>query len=357
MWFPSREMFITTLLIFILILSILVLVHEFGHFLAAKLSKVRVEEFGLGLPPKILGVKVGETIYSFNLLPIGGFVRLTGEETRSGVSGEFYSQPMFNKAFIVVAGVLMNFIFGFSLLSLGFAKIGVPEISDHIMIDQVSKGSPAEIAGFLPGDEIVRADNQKVNDYDSLTSLIKRKAGEKVIITVKRMQKEFKFEIIPRVNPPVGEGAMGVRLLVQPSVNYQKIPFWQVPEKAFNESLNLVGLMFAGLKNIVKELIFHKVIPEDVAGPVGIAKITGEVVKGGWWQIVNFMALLSFNLGVINILPFPGLDGGRLMFVILEKILGAKFSLRVQTFVNSIGIAILLFLMVAITYYDIVRSF
>lgn len=350
-------MIFTTLLIFSVILSILVLVHELGHFLVAKIFGVRVEEFGLGLPPRLFGFSFGETVYSLNLLPIGGFVKLAGEEGGQGKVGEFNSQKSLVKTSIVMAGVLMNLIFGFSLLSLGIAKIGMPEISTHFEITKVVKDSPAQIAGILPNDEIVSIDNQGFKNAETLTDLIKNKAGEKTAITVLRMKKSFTYEIVPRKNPPAGEGALGVTFASNAQVTYKRIPLQNVPVKGFEESVNLVGMMFGGLKSMLKEAILQRTVPQDVAGPVGIAKITATVAKGGLWQIINFMALLSFNLGVINMLPFPGLDGGRFLFVILEKVLGQRFNLGLQTFINSVGIAILLLLMAIITYFDIVRSF
>lgn len=350
-------MIITTLLIFFVILSVLVLVHELGHFLTAKFFGVKVEEFGLGLPPRLFGFSFGETIYSLNLLPIGGFVRLAGEEENQNLPREFNSQKTLVKASIVMAGVLMNLIFGFSLLSLGIAKIGMPEIATHFEITKVAKDSPAQIAGILPNDEIISIDNQGLENDEALTNLIKSKAGGKIAIVVSRMKKSFTFEIVPRINPPAGQGALGVTYASSAEVTYKKIALQNVPLKALGESVNLVGMMFDGLKNMLNEAIISRKMPQDVAGPVGIAKITGQVAKGGLWQIINFMALLSFNLGVINMLPFPGLDGGRFLFVILEKVLGQRFNLGVQTFINSVGIAILLFLMAIITYFDIVRSF
>ncbi len=165
-------MIFSTILIFILILSILVLVHEFGHFLAAKFSGVRVEEFGLGLPPRLFGFQLKETLYSLNLLPIGGFVRLAGEDAGQGTAEEFPSKGMLSKVLIVIAGVLMNRGLGYCLLSLGLLKIGAPIVSQHLLIDKVSQNSPAQSAGLMPGDEIIKADTQNVDWSDALTNYI-----------------------------------------------------------------------------------------------------------------------------------------------------------------------------------------
>lgn len=350
-------MFITTLLIFVVILSILVLSHEMGHFIVAKLFGVRVEEFGLGLPPKIFGYKLGETIYSINLLPFGGFVRLSGEEGGKGEPREFASRSAVIKSFIVLAGVLMNFVLGYALITLGFTQIGIPAIVDHLSITEVVKDTPAFKAGLLAQDEILKINGQPFSGLDGLTSNIKANAGRKISLTVKRGQKELTIQIVPRSNPPAGQGALGVRLLSDGEVTYLHVKLREVPVKALDESFNLVGLMFGGLKSIAQEVFVQRIFPKDISGPVGIARITGEVAKQGFWQVINLVALLSFNLGVINILPFPGLDGGRFLFIWLEKIFGSRFSLKLQTFMNTVGIALLLLLMAVITYYDIARSF
>src|SRR3989339_261912 len=191
-------MIITTLLIFFVILSILVLVHELGHFLTAKFFGVKVEEFGLGLPPRL---------------------------------------------------------FGFSLLSLGIARIGMPEIATHFEITKVAKDSPAQIAGLLPNDEIISIDNQGLENDEALTNLIKSKAGGKILIVVSRMKKSFTFEIVPRINPPAGQGALGVTYASSAEVTYKKIALQDVPLKGLGETVNLVGMMFDGLKNMLNEAI------------------------------------------------------------------------------------------------------
>lgn len=348
---------VITFLLFVLILSLLVLVHELGHFLFAKLAGVKVEEFGLGLPPKIWGFKRGETVYSINLLPIGGFVRLSGEEETKEAPNSFSRQGALTKSLVVTAGVIMNLLLGYLLVFVAFSQIGIPSVSIQLQITEVAEDSPAKNAKLLSNDQIVSVDEQKFSRLSDLTDYIRKMVGKEIVILVKREGGEQEIKVTPRLNPPVGQGSLGVKLLEQSQVNYTKIPFLLVPQKALEESLKLIGLMFSGLSDLIKNVWETKSIPRDVAGPVGILRLTNEVAKDGAWQVISFISLLSFNLGVINILPFPGLDGGRLLFIILEKIFGSRFSLKLQTFINTVGIAALLLFMALITYYDITRAF
>ncbi|MBM4401689.1 MAG: site-2 protease family protein [Candidatus Cloacimonetes bacterium] len=430
-----------TIFTFIVLLSILILIHELGHFLAAKRAGVRVEEFGLGYPPRIWGKKVGETIYSLNFLPIGGFVRLTGElpeavsepepqypplaeeavresevfveeefleaqvggeqivaqskevevvETSKSLSGlpeprysslveavpsvdpkSFADKSNLVKASILTSGVLMNFFLGVILVGIVFAFLGVPEIKNVIELSEVVPGAPAAEAGLKSAELILKLktptfaeasagrQNSKlktVTTSEDFVSFVNEHLGEEVIFEVRNKEGETReVSVVPRAEPPEGQGPLGIVFVVVPEISYQKISLWQVPAQAVSESLKLAGLMFGGVARIFKDLILASEVPKDITGPVGIARLTGEVAKQGFFQVVNFAALLSINLGVINILPFPGLDGGRLSFVLAEVVLRRKIKAKYQKWVHTIGIAVLLLLMLIVTFYDILR--
>ena len=407
-----------TILTFIILLSILVLIHELGHFLAAKRAGVRVEEFGLGYPPQLWSKRIGETIYSINLLPIGGFVRLTGEEgdlpgmiqeeksvsvESAGIEGSavevsveqehfevqvddarivaevkevaisnypegsmrdsrsFADQTNFVKTSILISGVLMNFLLGVLLVAITFAFLGMPEIKNLIELQEVIPGTPAAEAGLQSGElisgfRVQGSGFRAVGSSEEFVEFVNQCLGEEIVFEARSQEEEVReVSVIPRVEPPEGEGPLGIIFVVVPEISYHKIPVLQVPGRAVIEGFKLAGLVLGGVVRIFRDLVFAGKVPKDIAGPVGIARLTGEVAKQGFFQVVNFAALLSINLGVVNILPFPGLDGGRLSFVLAEVVLRRKIKAKYQKWVHTIGIDALLLLMLLITFYDILR--
>lgn len=367
-------------LVFVAILSVLVLAHELGHFLAAKLSGIKVEEFGLGLPPRLLRLfKIGETEYTINWLPIGGFVKLYGEDGEEKGERAFYTQSNLTKAVVLAAGVAMNFVLGFLLMAVVIAALGAPQIGSAGWVTDVQSGSPAQKAGLLKEDEIIayglptETALTQVQDDASFIEFVKKQAGFEIVLDVKRCGNqsgadspqtclaesviETQVKLTPRLNPPEGEGALGIAFVLVPTMEYQPVAFWRVPMVAMRESFALTYLVLRGIGDMAVNLIQKGVVPQDVAGPVGIAKITSDVAKQGLFPTLQFAALLSINLGVINVLPFPALDGGRLLFVGVEAVLRRPVHPSFQRWVHTIGILILLTLMLLITFYDIVRVF
>lgn len=371
----------STILIFLILLSILIFVHEFGHFLSAKRLGIRVEEFGLGFPPKVWSKKLGETVYSLNLLPIGGFVRLTGEDESEETEddpGSFHNQDNLAKAVVLSSGVLMNFALGIVLTGVVFAFLGMPQVKNVIAITEVVESSPAEEAGFKKEDLVIgyrpafggTGELSSVSSSEDFVQFVQTHLGEELVLRIKRnaevqcvrapcplLQLETEIKVVPRVEYPKGQGPLGVVFVVVPEIFYRKIPLHRVPDQAFVESFKLVGLMVGGIGKLFKDLLVEGIVPKDIAGPVGIARLTGEVAQQGFFQLLQFTALLSINLGVINILPFPALDGGRLLFVGIEAVSGRKVHAKLQRWMHTVGIALLLLLMLIITFYDIVRIF
>jgi len=347
---------ISSIIIFLIVLSVLIFVHEFGHFWAAKRNKVWVEEFGFGLPPRIFGKKIGETLYSINLLPLGGFVRLHGENADDNLSKPtraFLNKSKKARAFIIIAGVLMNLLLGIVCFAIVYSFSGIPRETNNIRVLDIATGSPAQTSGILVGDIIENLNGQPVHETQNFIGMLGERKGEKVKLEVDRDGESKTFNLEVRENPPDGEGALGV---VVSSIEIYYPPIWQRPFLGmfygFKEALFWGQTIVAGLVKIFIEL-FSGVTPKDVAGPVGIFAITSQAASVGILALINFVGILSINLGILNIIPFPALDGGRLAFVFLEKALGKRVWPKLEATIHTIGMIILITLIVAITVKDV----
>ncbi|RJR24800.1 RIP metalloprotease RseP [Candidatus Microgenomates bacterium] len=355
-----------TLIIFILILSVLVFIHELGHFIAAKKAGILVEEFGFGLPPRIWGKKVGETIYSINALPIGGFVRLFGENGEQAETAEkiekakgraFFEKSLFKRFSVLVGGVTMNVLLAIVVFSILYFIYGIPTKTGEIKILAVSSGSPASEIGLMPEDKIISVDGREFNEIDSFVEYTTAKAGEEVELTVARENESQVYRVVPRKEPPEGEGPLGVAIS---DTELKKYPAWQMPylgvREGFKESINWGKMILTSLKdNVLLRLVKGEAPSKDLAGPVGIYQITGQVKEAGFLALLQFLGILSVNLAIINILPFPALDGGRLVFLGYEAIFRKKVNPKIEVWANSIGMALLLALMLLITINDVAR--
>lgn len=355
-----------TLIIFLITLSILVLVHEFGHFLMAKKMGVKVEEFGIGLPPRLFGIKKGETLYSVNLLPIGGFVKLYGEEydeldhknkTKQNKNRTFVNKKPWQKTLIVLGGVIGNFLLGWFIFSYLVTQ-GVPVPTNKVVVETVTKNSPAFASGLQEKDiikKIIYSD--KTIDLTSSTTLIeetKRSAGKNMSLLVQRGESELTINLVPRLNPPKGEGPLGVSVT---SFVEKKYPWYTAPFYGLIEAFSITSKIASELgKMLFNFITFHKQ-NVDVAGPIGIANLAGQAIKFGRNAFLEFLALLSLNLAIINILPFPALDGGRLVFVLYEGITKKKPNKNFEKYTNLIGFIMLLSLAALITVSDIIKLF
>ena len=361
---------LVTILAFILILSVLVIIHELGHFLVAKKLGIKVEEFGIGFPPRAYGKKIGETLYSINWLPVGGFVKLYGEDDAGGGSVKikdqtskikdgdlkraFFARPLWQRMFVVTAGVIMNFLLAIIIISFLFASQGVPLPTKHIIVSEVSTNSPAAIAGLLKGDQILSINSKEIRDTSVFISITKKLRGQEVTLQVLRDQKEFTTKLTPRLNAPKNEGAMGVAIT---NIEVKKYSWIEAPIYGTLEAGKFSWMILSGLGTMVFDFVTHGVKPQGVAGPIGVAQLTGEAVRAGWFAVLWFMALLSLNLAVLNILPIPALDGGRFFFMILELLTGKKVSPRYEAYAHGAGLVLLLGLMAVITLLDVVRLF
>jgi len=356
-----------TTIVFIIILAVLIFVHELGHFLVAKKFGIKVEEFGFGFPPRLWGIKKGGTIYSINWIPFGGFVKIFGEDGGDrNDKHSFVSKKIWQRASVLLAGAAMNIALAVLLLSLGF-MIGLPwavEDSEKIVgtkvqITQVSLGSPAELAGLKTGDIVLGANSQtgKLNNLEKVTDLqnfIERNKGQEILIDLKRGQDILTFKLVPRVNPPTNEGSMGVGLA---RVSQVVFPWYRAIWEGLATTFSLIWLTISSLGMLIWQLFSHGQVVGEVTGPVGIYSITGQAAQMGFVYILQLAALLSINLAVINAFPFPALDGGRVLFLLIEKIKRSPVSERVERTVHSAGFIFLILLMVVIAFKDIVRLF
>jgi len=342
-------------LIFFLVLSVLILIHEFGHYFVAKKSGMLVEEFGLGLPPRIWGKKIGETIYSLNLLPFGGFVKIFGEQAEDlkknpRLKNRAFSQkPWHQRALVIIAGPVMNFVLAVVVIGYMFTK-GTYLPSDKVTVVKAQPGSPAKQAGLQKNDVIVSFANQPLKKSSQLIKLSKKYAGRPAILEVKRKNNVFKTKVVPRKKPTAKQGALGV---VITDVELKKYPLYQAPFVGLVESVKISAAFYQELGRILGQFVTLQKPQVEVAGPVGIVRLTGEAVNYGAEAVIQLLGLLSLNLALINILPFPALDGGQLSFVLYEFVTRRKLSEEFKTRVNTAGFAVLLFLLILITLKDL----
>ena len=364
---------------FVAMLVILVVVHELGHFVTAKLAGVQVLEFGLGYPPKIWGIRFGEkrtstimtskgseaiderTEYTINLLPLGGFVRLLGEEDSSDPRS-LAAKPSWVRIVVLSAGAFMNLVLPIVLFT-AFYMIPQQVPVGRALIQAVAPDSPAHQAGIQAGDQILRINGKSVENLNDVAYDIRLYQGQTMTWQIKRGRNTLTKQVYARWNPPeivdpqtekrVREGPTGIELTTPDNfTRRQAFPIWQAIPRAAQYTWETLVLT----RNQIVSWIASRSTPQ-VAGPVGIAQVTGEVTKqSGWAGFLQFAALLSINLGIINILPLPMLDGGRIMFVLLELLRGGKrIAPEKEAMVHFVGLVVLLSLVVVISYFDVAR--
>lgn len=377
-----------TILIFVAVLAVLIFTHELGHFIAAKKSGLRVEEFGFGFPPRVSGIqkqkdgkrhfiwgrkKGGEsesenTIYSINAIPLGGFVKIYGEEGEGkGDKKSFAGQPIYIRALVLVAGVLFNLILAWPLLTSVFL-LGAPVSTESdisggnftekgVMILQAQENTPAEAAGFKTGDYLLRivasgGEILEVSEVKEVQEFISTHAGTEIRIDYLRGGKKYSVSAIPSLNPEEGKGHLGI---LMDKVGMLKLPFHKAIWEGLKTTVSLVGLTVRAFADFFVDLFTERKMTGQVAGPVGIAGIVSGAAESGFVYILQLVALLTINLALINFFPFPALDGGRLLFLLFELVKGKPISQKTANITHNIGFAILIILMLIITYRDILK--
>ncbi len=338
----------------ILGLSLLILGHEAGHFFVAKLLKLKVDEFGFGFPPRIFARKKGDTEYSVNWLPFGGFVKIGGERGEFemlNAEGEgtravdksrlFYAQPAWKKSVIMLAGVSVNFLLGWLLFSL-VLMIGAPQ---GLVVSDVQPNSPAAAVGIASGDVI-----KNFTSAQGFIDFVNARRGEKIAITVLRSNKELNFDVVPRIVTAPGEGAIGVALA---ETGQEREGFFAAVGDGFRNACLVFWLTLQAFWQLVAQLFATASLLPGVVGPVGIFGLAEQTGKIGLVYLLQLLGIISINLTVVNLMPFPALDGGRFVMAIVEKIKGKALSYKVEAWVNGLGFALLILLMVLLTVRDI----
>jgi regulator of sigma E protease len=336
---------------FIIILSVVVLAHELGHFVTAKLSRIKVEEFGLGFPPRIFRFKRGETFYSLNAIPFGGFTKLLGEEDPTS-PGSFASKSHATRFLVLVAGSLMNLILPVLLFTISFI-IPHTEVMEKVQISEVATDSPAQQAGLQPGDTILQINHREINNRGNVSYNIQLNLGSTIDMLIQKSdQTEKVITVTPRWKPPQGQGAIGIVVNgIDSKTITTSMPFWEAIPQGIIHSWEIIILY----KNEIVGSFIKGSAPQ-LSGPIGIAQLTGVVVSAGITPLFEFAALISISLGIFNLFPFPGLDGGRIVFVAIEWFRrGKRISPRTEAIVHTVGFIILICLILIVSYFDIMR--
>lgn len=366
-----------TILIFIVILAVLILVHELGHFLVAKKSGIRVDEFGLGFPPRLWQIKKGETVYSLNAIPFGGFVKIHGEtpdESSDGLSEDYdrslVSKPKWIQAAVMAGGVTFNFILAWILLSFGF-MVGIPmSASDlpagaqvrevNLSIVQVLPDSPASLAGLKPGDVILSlgTEDERITPATApeVSTFVATKGETEFPLTVSRGGEQLDFSVTPvqGIFDDTPDPVIGIAM---DQVGLVSLPLWRSFIAGASYTVDITVTMVVLLGQLLADVFRGQSALDSVMGPVGIVGLVGDAASLGLIYLLTFTALISINLAIINLLPFPALDGGRLLFILIEAIKGSPIKPSVANTLNALGFLFLLGLMLIVTFNDILRLF
>jgi len=369
-----------TILTFVIILGVLVFVHECGHFFASRWFGIKPREFGFGLPPRVWGIyknkeglwkqvygkkevdDASDTVYSINWIPVGGFVNIGEDDLKDTGPGSFISQPVWKRAIILSAGVGMNVVLTAVLIIFGL-MIGMPQSLDNlsrgakvseqkIQIVQILPQTPASQAGLQVGDQIVSINKNSFAKYTDLMDFVDKNTGIQLNYLIKRAGTEKEYKLTPIKIKETGKGGVGIGIAETGIVKY---PFYMAIWQGIKTTAILTWAIIVAFYELIKNLVIGKGISADISGPVGIAALSGQVARMGFVYVLQFAALLSVNLAVINFLPFPALDGGRILFLIIEKIKGSPVKRELEAIIHNTGFALLMVLVVLVTYRDIAK--
>lgn len=350
---------VVEILSFIFVLGLLIFIHELGHFLLAKLVGIRVEQFSLGFPPKMMGFTRGETEYRIGWIPLGGYVKMTGEqpseEENSGASYEFMSKKIWQRALVILAGPVMNYVLAFAILAGVFFFQGQAVVDDtRATVGEVLEKSPAEKAGLQPKDVIIAVNDSEVTDYRSLFDLIKERPGESIRLTWLRADDTMSSVVTTWADTTMdmdGKVVAVGKIGTYQDFEYQDVGFLGALDLAFART-NEWGLVII---KFLKDVISQNVSSRLIGGPLFIAQAVGQAAQEGFVSVLLLAAILSVNLCVINLIPIPVLDGGQLLFLVIEKFKGSPVSLRTRAIMQQAGFLVLMGLIIFVTHNDIWR--
>jgi len=332
-----------TIIASIIIFGLLIFVHELGHFLVAKWAKIRVLEFALGFGKELFSWEKGETRYTLRLFPLGGFCRMLGEDPDDlPQEGNFQEKSLSKRFGVIVAGSAMNFLLAIVLFALVFfLLLGVP-VTDSPRVGKVVPQSRAFEAGIQENDLILAIDGVKMNDWNSVVSKISASPEKEITIQVQRNEQDIFLSVVPEEAD--GRGLIGIAPV------YKKYDFFSSIMLGFNYFIFWIKMIYVGFYQMIM-----RIIPADVAGPIGIVSVIGDVMQEGISNLFTLTAVISINLGIINLLPIPALDGGRLVFLLVEGIRGRPVDPKKEGFIHFIGFTVLILLMIFIAFQDITR--
>ncbi len=364
-----------TIILFIVVLAILILTHEAGHFITAKWAKIRVDEFGLGLPPKIWGLKKGETTYSINWLPLGGFVKIFGEDpNEENISGpesarSFVNRPKWIQAIVLAAGVTLNLVLAWVLISVNLGigmPVGLDELpgglkikNESLSIVSVLKNSPAEKVGLKMGDQLISfsAGEEKIEDLsvETVRNFTKRFPGQPIKVEYKRASGLLIATVTPKFGLGTDKNSATIGIATQ-KIGIVSTAWWRTPFYGLFFTYHLVINTFGAFGFFFSSLFADSQSALGaIAGPIGIYGLISDASRLGFVYLLNFTALISINLAILNLLPFPALDGGRLLFVGIEAIIRRPINPKIANILNTVGFALLILLMLVIAVSDIFK--
>lgn len=354
---------LVTLLVFLVVLGVMVFVHELGHFLVAKRSGVKVEEFAFGFRPRLLARTVGETTYAINLIPLGGYVKMFGEQGNDDGPRSFKSRSFGARLAILAAGSAMNLILSWLILAtlfvVGFQPFIPNTASDPFIsqrpvlkVEKVLDSTPAKLGGFQEGDSIIALNGQAVNGDTEFVALTQQNAGHQILVTVGRNGQQKDISVTPRQNPPEGQGAIGLTISQSGQV---KSLWYKAPAAATYETGRIIGLSAAGFVDFVGKLVVKQKVSEDATGIVGVGALTGIARRLGFGYLAQLVALISIGLAVVNLMPILPLDGGHIAVATYEKVSRRSLSARQFSLFAGFGLAFILLIFAVVTFKDIIR--
>lgn len=352
-----------TILAFIVVVGIIVFVHELGHFIAAKLSGVRVETFSLGFPPKLWSKTIGETEYQIAWLPLGGFVKMSGMSDESFDDDYnpddprgFNKQSFLKKVFIITAGVIMNIILGFLIYSSLTMSEGVGRMTGTTLTI-ISEDFPAAAAGLQVGDKVTAVAGKPVTTWDELTNIVRVHPGEPIEVNWIRGDSAMSAEIIPKATPEFNISTASMETVGKIGVVGTVVTEKVGPTKALYYGAQQVGLIVKLNAVSLGALLTGKAHIKELTGPLGIARMSGESARSGATGFLAFIAMISVSIAFLNVLPIPMLDGGHLLFLVIEAIIRRQIPEKVKIYLLKAGLAALVLLVVVVSYHDIVRFY
>lgn len=342
-----RNLLSTTVIATVLVFGMLIFFHELGHFITAKLTGMRVDEFALGFGPKIISYRKGETLYSLRIIPLGGFNKIAGmDPDEEQDASSFQSKPLLSRILVIIAGSAMNFILPIILFAIVFIASGVDEASPQPIIGALLPDRPAVVAGLSEGDRIIDINGNQIDSWQQFVAIIQVSADQKLTVTIDRNGQRQQHLLVPEFDVKANRAVIGVL----PIIDNHKAGLFEAVSLAVKHTYIVAGAMLTGIAQMITGQV-----AAEVAGPIGVAQMTGQVAQMGLIPLLQFAAFLSINLGLINLFPVPVLDGGHVVTLIIEGLRGKPLGRRSAHFVQMIGLALLLMLMIVATMKDIAR--